>query len=59
MIVTVEVFGEVMVIIDMVDNQYTPRGVHKGEGGEEDKHLHLLIFQVYLFFVKLPSFTSH
>ena len=39
MIVTVEVFWEVMVIIDMVDNQYTARGVHKGEGGEEDKQL--------------------
>ena len=59
MIVTEEVFGEIMVIIDMVDNQYTARGVHKGEWGEEDKQLHLLIIQVYLFFVKLPSFTSH
>ena len=33
MIVIVEVVGEVMVIIDVVDNQYTARGVHKGEGG--------------------------
>ena len=30
MIVIVEVVGEVMVIIDVVDNQYTARGVHKG-----------------------------
>ena len=35
MIVTVGV----MVIFDMVDNQYTAGGVHKGEGGEEDKQL--------------------
>ena len=32
MIVIVEVVGEVMVIIDVVDNQYTARGVHKGGG---------------------------
>ena len=30
MIVIVEVVGEVMVIIDIVDNQYTARRVHGG-----------------------------
>ena len=56
MIVIVEVVGEVMVIIDVVDNQYTARGVQKGgAAGEENKLLHLLILQVYLFFFKLPS----
>ena len=33
MIVIVEVVGEVMVIIDIVDNQYTARRVHGGGGG--------------------------
>ena len=33
MIVIVEVVGEVMVIIDIVDNQYTARRVHGGRGG--------------------------
>ena len=33
MIVIVEVVGEVMVIIDIVDNQYTARRVHGGVGG--------------------------
>ena len=40
MIVIVEVVGEVMVIIDIVDNQYTARRVHGGGGGgggEENK----------------------
>ena len=32
MIVIVEVVGEVMVIIDIVDNQYTARRVHGGVG---------------------------
>ena len=36
MIVIVEVVGEVMVIIDIVDNQYTARRVHGGVG-EENK----------------------
>ena len=34
MIVIVEVVGEVMVIIDVVDNQYTARRVHGGRGGD-------------------------
>ena len=60
MIVIVEVVGEVMVIIDIVDNQYTARRVQGGEGiGEKNKLLHLPILQVYLFFFKLPSLTSH
>ena len=50
MIVIVEVVGEVMVIIDIVDNQYR---------GEKNKLLHLPILQVYLFFFKLPTLTSH
>ena len=40
MIVIVEVVGEVMVIIDIVDNQYTARRVHgggRGGVGEENK----------------------
>ena len=38
MIVIVEVVGEVMVIIDIVDNQYTARRVHggRGEDGREE-----------------------
>ena len=58
MIVIVEVIGEVMVIIDIVDNQYTARRVHGGVG-EENKLLHIPILQVYLFFFKLPTLTSH
>ena len=37
MIVIVEVVGEVMVIIDIVDNQYTARRVQGGRVGEENK----------------------
>ena len=61
MIVIVEVVGEVMVIIDIVDNQYTARRVHGGRGGmgEKNKLLHISILQVYLFFFKLPTLTSH
>ena len=59
MIVIVEVVGEVMVIIDIVDNQYTSRRVQGGGMGEENKLLHIPILQVYLFFFKLPTLTSH
>ena len=62
MIVIVEVVGEVMVIIDIVDNQYTARRVHGGRGGGmggKNKLLHIPILQVYLFFFKLPTLTSH
>ena len=60
MIVIVEVVGEVMVIVDIVDNQYTARRVHGGRGVvEKNKLLHIPILQVYLFFFKLPTLTSH
>ena len=37
MIVIVEVVGEVMVIIDVVENQYTARRVHGAPCAENDK----------------------
>ena len=43
MIVIVEVVGEVMVIIDIVDNQYTARRVHGGVAGSQLVHVIMMV----------------
>ena len=56
MIVIVEVVEEVMVIIDIVDNQYTARRVHGGEGGGWARRISYCIFQFCKFICSFSNF---